>query len=73
MKEESGLLAEGIEIIEKTALSAIPIGVTLISCVWDSIKANAAKKRLGEWKEMIDNMMLGAKHRVSTNPFFKVL
>ena len=57
MKEESGFLAESIEIIGKTALSAIPVGGTLISCVWDSIKANAAQKRLDEWKEMIENRL----------------
>lgn len=57
MKEESGVLAESIEIIGKTVLSAIPVGGTLISCVWDSIKANVVQKRLDEWKQMIESRL----------------
>ncbi len=48
---------EAAEIVAKTALCAIPIGGTLITCVWDSVKANAAQKRLNEWKNMLEERL----------------
>lgn len=48
---------ESAEIAAKTFLSAIPIGGTLISCVWDSIKANCAQKRLQEWQSLIERRL----------------
>ena len=33
------LAKECVEITTKTLLSAIPVGGTLITCIWDSIKA----------------------------------
>ena len=41
---------DALEIAAKAALSVIPVGGTLITCVWDSIKANCAQNRLDEWK-----------------------
>lgn len=45
------------EITAKTALSVIPVGGTLITCVWDSIKANCAQKRLDEWKKLMEDRL----------------
>ena len=45
------------EIAGKTALSVIPVGGTLITCVWDSIKANCAQKRLDEWKKLLEDRL----------------
>ncbi len=42
------------EIAAKSTLSIIPVGGTLISCVWDSIKANCAQKRLDDWKQLLE-------------------
>lgn len=46
-----------VSIAAKTALSAIPIGGTLITCIWDSVKSNAAQKRLDEWKRMLEERL----------------
>ena len=47
-----------MEISAKTVLSLIPYGGgTLITCVWDSIKANAAQKRMEEWKDLIEDRL----------------
>lgn len=51
------LVAEGIEIAGKTALSLIPIGGTFISCVWDSVKAHAAQKRLDAWTDIVEQRL----------------
>lgn len=51
------LVMESIEIAGKTALSVIPVGGTLISCIWDSVKANAAQKRLEEWKKVVEKRL----------------
>lgn len=51
------LVAEGIEITGKTALSLIPIGGTFISCVWDSVKAHAAQKRLNAWTNIVEQRL----------------
>lgn len=52
------IIKESAEISAKTALSLIPFGGgTLITCVWDSIKANAAQKRMDEWKALIEERL----------------
>ena len=51
------IIAESIEIAGKTALSLIPVGGTLITCVWDSVKAHAAQKRLNDWKDLVENRL----------------
>lgn len=45
------------EIAAKSTLSIIPVGGTLISCVWDSIKANCAQKRLDDWKQLLEERL----------------
>lgn len=52
--EKKELLGESAEIIAKTLISAIPLGGTLITCIWDSIKANAANRRMEDWKKQIE-------------------
>lgn len=52
--EKKELIAESAEIIAKTLISAIPLGGTLITCIWDSIKANAANRRMEDWKKQIE-------------------
>lgn len=51
------IVNEAIEITAKTILSAIPIGGTLISCIWDSIKSNCVQKRLDEWKQLVEERL----------------
>lgn len=52
------VLAENaIEIAGKTALSVIPVGGTLITCVWDAVKGNAAQKRLNDWKGKVEERL----------------
>lgn len=46
-----------LEIAGKTALSAIPVGGTLATCIWDSIKAHAAQRRLDDWKNIIEDRL----------------
>ena len=46
-----------IEIAGKTALSVIPVGGALITCVWDAVKGNAAQKRLNDWKEKVEERL----------------
>ena len=48
---------EAIEIGAKTALSVIPVGGALVTCVWDSVKANAVQKRMDEWKTLIEERL----------------
>lgn len=43
-----------IEISAKTLLSSIPIGGTLITTVWDTVKNNQIERRQEEWKNMIE-------------------
>ena len=43
-----------VENVAKTSLSALPIGGTLITCVYDTIKANTVQKRLNEWKSILE-------------------
>lgn len=50
-------IGEMVEIVGKTAISAIPIGGTLITCVWDTVKANAMSKRFEEWKTMVEDRL----------------
>lgn len=60
-KEESRvvkkIIAESMEIGAKTFLSAIPIGGTLITSVWDSIKSNCAQSRLENWQNLIEKRL----------------
>lgn len=52
------IIKESAEISAKTALSLIPFGGgTLVTCVWDSIKANTAQKRMNEWKNLIEDRL----------------
>ena len=51
------LLQESAEITAKTLLSAIPFGGTLITCVWDSIKAHAVGRRMEDWKNQIEEKL----------------
>lgn len=55
--EDKKLFTEAIEISVKTALSAIPVGGTLITCIWDSIKTNTTQKRLDNWKEAVEKRL----------------
>ena len=48
---------EAVEIGAKTALSVIPVGGALVTCIWDSVKANAAQKRMDEWKTLIEKRL----------------
>lgn len=67
MKEEKILLddtnslkaitGEIVEVVGKTALSVIPVGGALITAVWDSVKGNAAQKRMDEWKCLIEKRL----------------
>lgn len=50
-------LIQVIEIGTKTYLSTIPIGGTLITSVWDSVKNNKIETRQNEWKNMIENKL----------------
>jgi hypothetical protein len=47
-----------VEITAKTALSAIPVGGALISCIWDSVKSNCAQKRLKEWELLLEERLV---------------
>ena len=57
MLEKRELVSDTIEITAKTALSVIPVGGTLVSCVWDSVKGHVAQKRLDEWKQLIEERL----------------
>ncbi len=48
---------EALEIGIKTALSTIPVGGTLITCIMDSVKSNTLQKRLDEWREMVEQRL----------------
>ncbi|MGL5278922.1 MAG: hypothetical protein ACRC8M_07600 [Cetobacterium sp.] len=50
-------LIQVIEIGAKTYLSTIPVGGTLITSVWDSVKNNKIETRQKEWKNMIENKL----------------
>ena len=51
------LAKECVEITTKTLLSAIPVGGTLITCIWDSIKAQSANRRMDDWKVQIEGKL----------------
>ncbi len=55
--ERKELLNEITEIGAKTLLSVIPIGGTLLTCIWDSIKANSANRRLEDWKKQVEEKL----------------
>ena len=55
--EKKELTENIVEIAGKTALSAIPIGGTLITCIWDAVKGNAIQKRLEDWKEKVEGRL----------------
>ena len=46
-----------IEIVGKTAVSAIPIGGTLLSSIYDSIKDNCLAKRQEMWKMTLEDRL----------------
>lgn len=56
-KNSKEFVMEGIEVAAKTALSVIPVGGTLITCIWDSVKANVAQRRLEKWKEAVEKRL----------------
>lgn len=56
-KNNINIANEIIEITAKTLLSAIPIGGTLITSIWDSVKSNCAKKRLLEWQNLVETRL----------------
>lgn len=51
------IITEAIEVTAKTAISTIPIGGALITCVWDAVKGQAANKRLDNWKEKVEEKL----------------
>ena len=51
------MIEESIEIVAKTALSAIPVGGTLITEVWNAIRSNEINRRLEDWKEKIEERL----------------
>lgn len=55
--DKKELIVEGIEIAAKSALSAIPVGGTLITEVWNSIKSNEVKRRLEDWQEKVEDRL----------------
>ena len=55
--KKSELAKECVEITTKTLRSAIPIGGTLITCIWDSIKAQSANRRMDDWKAQIEDKL----------------
>ena len=67
------IVNECCEITAKTVLSAIPVGGTLVTCVWDSIKAHAAQKRIDEWKSLIEERLMSVElelNEVGENELF---
>lgn len=63
-KKEMAL--ETVEITGKTLLSVIPVGGTLVTCVWDSIKAHAAQKRLDDWKNKVEKKLTELEYDLDT-------
>ena len=64
---------EAAEIGAKTALSVIPVGGTLVTCIWDSVKANAAQKRMDEWKTLLEDRLQkveGTLENIGNNELF---
>jgi len=55
--ENMEVFLTSLEIVGKTALSGIPVGGTLVTCVWDSVKAHAAQRRLDDWKNIIEDRL----------------
>lgn len=59
--EKKELLSEVAEITAKTLVSTIPVGGTLVTCIWDSIKANAANRRMEDWKNQVEEKLCDLK------------
>ena len=55
--EKKEVLSEVAEITAKTLLSVIPVGGTLVTCIWDSIKANSANRRMEDWKKQVEEKL----------------
>lgn len=55
------VLGEVAEITAKTLVSTIPVGGTLVTCIWDSIKANAANRRMEDWKNQVEEKLCDLK------------
>ena len=51
------MLGEVAEITAKTVLSTIPVGGALVTCIWDSIKANVANRRMEDWKKQVEEKL----------------
>ena len=45
------------EIAGKTVVSAIPVGGTLISCVFDAVKSGCLEKRQKQWREILEKRL----------------
>lgn len=59
--EKKELLSEVAEITAKTLVSTIPVGGILVTCIWDSIKANAANRRMEDWKNQVEEKLCDLK------------
>lgn len=59
--EKKELLSEVAEITAKTLVSTIPVGGTFVTCIWDSIKANAANRRMEDWKNQVEEKLCDLK------------
>lgn len=53
---KEGLLSL-VEIAGKTMLSTIPVGGTLATLVWETVKSNKLDKRAKEWKLTVENRL----------------
>ena len=54
---KSTIISDTVEIAAKTLLSVIPVGGPLISEVWNTVKSNAAQKRLQEWQQLVEQRL----------------
>lgn len=51
------VVTDTIEVVAKTALSVIPVGGTLITTVWDTVKGNVLAKRQEEWQKTVEERL----------------
>lgn len=59
--EKKELISEVAEITAKTLVSTIPVGGTLVTCIWNSINANAANRRMEDWKNQVEEKLCDLK------------
>lgn len=48
-------MLQGVEIVGKTAVSAIPVGGALATSIYDTVKNNCLEKRQKQWQETLEN------------------